>query len=180
MNDSYTQISSADDVDTMIDSMAKQLLKDYPASPLFIVLLKGGAPFATKLMFALTRLSPEYHPELDYMLVSTYGQNRTASTPVIVADVAPSTVVDGRDIVILDDVIDQGITSDFVRKTLLSRDAESVRLAVLANKAVEGRTASADYIGIEAGDKWLIGMGLDDAKHGHEHYRWTDSISQVS
>ena len=180
MKNTPQQIASSEQVDTIIDQLAQRLFDDYPSSPLFIVLLRGGAPFATKLMFALTKLSPEYHPELDYMLVSTYGQNRTASKPVIVADVAPSTVVDGRDIIILDDVIDQGITSDFVRETLLDRGAESVRLAVLANKAVEGRTASADYIGIEAGDKWLIGMGLDDAKHGHEHYRWTDSISEVS
>lgn len=179
MKNTPRQIASTEQVDIIIDRLAQQLLDNYPSSPLFVVLLRGGAPFAAKLMFAITRLSPAYHPELDYMLVSTYGQNRTASQPVVVTDIAPTTIVDGRDVVILDDVIDRGITSDFVRELFMSRSARSVKLAVLANKTPIGRVGGADYVGLDTSDQWLIGMGLDDAKSGHEHYRWTESIWEI-
>ena len=180
MNESHTLITSSDDLGTIIDRLATQLLDDYPESPLFVVLLRGGAPFAAKLMFAITKQSSDYHPELDYMVVSTYGQDRTASQPVVITDIAPDTNPDGRNIVIIDDVIDQGVTSDFVRELLLSRGAASVKLAVLVNKAVAGRISEVDYVGITTSDQWLIGMGLDDAKSGHEHFRWSDSIWEIS
>ena len=180
MNESHTLIASPEQLNTIIDGLADQILGDYAQSPLFVVLLRGGAPFASKLMFSIARQSPDYHPELDYMVVSTYGQDRTASQPVIITDLAPTTSPKGRNIVIIDDVIDQGVTSDFVRELLLSRGAKSVKLAVLVTKSVKGRSSQADYAGITTSDQWLIGMGLDDAKHGHEHYRWSDSIWEIA
>ncbi len=179
MEESHKPIASAADVDIIVTKMASQLVKDYPESPLFVALLRGGAPFATKLMFAITKQAPQYHPELDYMVVSTYGQDRTASEPVIITDLAPSTNPGGRDIIILDDVIDKGLTSDFVHELLVNRGAKSVKLAVLVDKKVEGRLSQADYAGLTANDQWLIGMGLDDAKSGHEHHRWSESIWEI-
>ena len=179
MEQQYDLVATAKQVDAAIKTIAKQLLNDYPTTPLFIALMRGAAPFASKLMFELVKQSPHYNPELDYMLVSTYGKDHTAKQPVIVADLAPDTVVKGRDIVILDDTIDQGITSDFIQSEMLSRDAKSVKLAVLASKAVPDRKSQADYIGFEAGDKWLVGMGLDDAHAAHEAYRWTGGLWEI-
>ena len=160
--------------------MAAQLLADFAgSSPLFVALMRGANPFASKLMFALARHDPNFHPELDYMMVSTYGHERTAKEPVVVTDLAPTTTVKDRDVVIIDDVIDLGITSNFVKELLTGRGAASVQLAVLASKDIPSRTSEADYIGFEAGDKWLVGMGLDDAKSGNEHYRWLDEIWEI-
>ena len=180
MNKSVNLIASAQEINSAIQTIAGQLIADYPKSPLFVVLLRGGAPFASKLMFAVAEQNPQYHPELDYMVVSTYGQDHTANQPVVVTDLAPDTNLDGRDIVIIDDVIDRGITSDFVGDLLLSRGAKSIKLAVLVDKKVPGRTSGADYVGLEAGDEWLIGMGLDDAKSGKEHYRWSEGIWEIN
>ena len=113
------------------------------------------------------------------MMVSTYGQAQTAKEPIVVTDLAPTTTVAGRDIVVIDDVIDLGVTSDFVSQLLSERGATSVKLAVLASKSVPSRTSQADYVGFEAGDKWLGGMGLDDAKSGNEYYRWLDEIWEI-
>ena len=179
MEESHKLVALPEEIDAIINKMAGQLVADYPTSPLFVALLRGGAPFASKLMFAIARLAPGYHPELDYMVVSTYGQDRTASQPVVITDLAPSTDTSNRDIVIIDDVIDKGLTSDFVHELLNSRGAKSVKLAVLVDKKVEGRISKADYTGLTANDQWLIGMGLDDAKSGHEHHRWNDSITEV-
>ena len=180
MNKSLNLIASPEEIDSLINNIAGRLIDDYPEPPLFIVLLRGGAPFASKLMFAITQQSPEYHPELDYMVVSTYGQKRIASQPVVITDLAPGTDPIGRAVVIIDDVIDQGVTSDFVRALLIERGARSVALAVLVDKQVVGRLSAADYTGLVTNDQWLIGMGLDDAKSGHEHYRWSESIWEVN
>ncbi len=179
MKQAHKLVASAQDLDEIIDKMADRLVADYPNSPLFVALLRGGAPFASKLMFAIARQAPNYHPELDYMVVSTYGQDRTANQPVVITDLAPTTDPSDRDIIILDDVIDRGVTSDFVHELLAAKGAKSVKLAVLVDKKVAGRTSEADYVGITANDQWLIGMGLDDAKSGHEHHRWDESIWEI-
>ena len=181
MNERYRQLYTSQQVDQRITELAADIARDYQDThPLFVALLRGAAPFASKLMFALAKQAPDMHPDIDYMMVSTYGADRTAKQPVIVTDLSPKTEVSGRDIVILDDVIDLGITSDFVRDTLLARGAKSVKVAVLGNKAVPSRQSQADYVGFECGDKWLVGMGLDDAQDGHEHYRWLDEIREIN
>ncbi|MCA9337054.1 hypothetical protein KC955_04275 [Candidatus Saccharibacteria bacterium] len=181
MNNSlYSHVFTQDQIDARIDELAAELLADYSdKSPLFVALMRGANPFASKLMFSLARQNPDFHPELDYMMVSTYGQKQTAKEPVVVTDLAPTTTVSARNIVVIDDVIDLGVTSDFVSQLLLERGATSVKLAVLASKAVSSRTSQANYVGFEAGDKWLVGMGLDDAKSGNEHYRWLDEIWEI-
>ena len=179
-NSQYTRLFTQTDIDAQINEIVKRILADYSdKDPLFVALMRGDNPFASKLMFAIARMAPDFHPELDYMMVSTYGQERTAKEPIVITDLAPTTMVAGRDVIVIDDVIDLGVTSDFVSKLLLSRGAASVKLAVLASKDVPSRASQADYVGFEAGDKWLIGMGLDDAKNGNEHYRWLDEIWEI-
>lgn len=179
MEANYDLIASAEEVDARITRMAHDIITNHSSTPLFVALLRGAAPFASKLMFAIAKESPEYHPDLDYMTISTYGNDHHAKQPVIVTDLAPNTDVTNRVVIILDDVIDQGVTSDFVRDLLLSRGAERVELATLATKDVPGRKSQANYTGLDAGDRWLVGMGLDDAGDGHEHFRWTDSIWEI-
>lgn len=179
MEQTHNLVASAQQVDAAITKMAQEIISKYPQTPLFVALLRGAAPFAGKLMFEIVRQSTHYQPELDYMMISTYGTDHTAKQPVIVTDLAPNTVIKGRNVIVLDDVIDQGITSDFVRDLLLSRGAKQVELATLATKDVPGRTSEADYTGFNAGNKWLVGMGLDDSKTTHEAYRWVDSIWEI-
>lgn len=179
MEKTHDLVATTADVDAAIARIAKDILQKYPTSPLFVALLRGAAPFASKLMFEIARQSPHYHPELDYMMISTYGADHTAKQPVIVTDLAPNTTVTGRAVIVIDDVIDLGVTSDFVRELLLGRGATNVELAVLAAKDAPLRRTQADYVGLMAGDKWLVGMGLDDAKAGTEAYRWLDSIWEI-
>lgn len=179
MEQTHNPVASAEQVDAAITKMAHEIITKYPKTPLFIALLRGAAPFASKLMFKIVRQSAHYQPELDYMMISTYGTDHTAKQPVIVTDLAPNTIIKDRNVIILDDVIDQGVTSDFVRDLLLDRGAKQVELATLATKDVPGRASQADYTGFNAGSKWLVGMGLDDAKMTHEAYRWMDSIWEI-
>lgn len=180
MTATYQEVASAADVEQKINQLAREILHDYETTPLFVALLRGAAPFATKLMHAIASESPEFHPELDYMMVSTYGAGRHAGEPHIVTDLAPSTEVADRPVVIIDDVLDKGITADFVARHLQARGASDVKLAVLCEKRTH-RVAdiTADYCGFSFADEWLVGMGLDDSSSVTEGYRWRDSIMQV-
>lgn len=174
-------LASSPQVEQKISQMASTIIADYESkSPIFVCLLRGAAPFAGKLMFEITRQAPEFYPQLDYMTVKTYGGERHASEPQIVMDLAPGTSVEGRDIIILDDVLDTGVTSTFVAKTLRSREAKTTALAVLVEKNINRpQHLTADYRCFEAGSEWLAGMGMDDPRTANEAYRWLDEIRIV-
>lgn len=175
-------LASSEDVSKAISAMAATMISNHSAdSPLFVALLRGAAPFTSKLMFELARQKPEFHAELDYMMVSTYGIGRTAGEPHIVTDLAPDTVVKDRTVVILDDVLDKGVTANFVIHHLQNRGADNVHLAVLCQKTVQ-RVYPIEpmYCGFTFGDEWLVGMGMDDAKTQKEGYRWLDEIRSIT
>lgn len=181
MTDRYNRLASAEEVDAKIKSIASHIIDDFPdQSPLFVSLLRGAAPFSSKLMFEIVRQAPDYHPELDYMMVSTYGTSQHAGEPHIVTDLAPTTVVNGRDVIVIDDVLDKGVTADFVRKHLQARGAAQVKLAVLCDKHTDRvHDVTADYVGFEFDDNWLVGVGMDDAEAANEGYRWLEEIWEI-
>lgn len=181
MNETYSLLATADQVDEQITRLAAEIVQNESnTSPLFVGLLRGAAPFTSKLMHAIVHQLQDFHPELDYMMVSTYGGERHASEPHIVTDLAPSTTVNGRTVIIIDDVLDKGITADFVAKYLLACGANTVKLAVLCDKTTtRERDVIADYTGFTFEDNWLVGMGMDDAEAAAEGYRWLDEIWEI-
>ena len=174
-------IATAEEVDMAISAIARAIIRDFKhENPLFVALLRGAAPFASKLMFAIDHEMPDFHPEIDYMMVSTYGDKRKAGEPHIVTDLAPDTTVSGRTVIVLDDVLDKGVTAHFVTAHLKARGAYDVKLAVLAEKRTTKEfSVVADYCGFIFDDVWLVGMGMDDAHTGKEYFRWCPTIAQV-
>lgn len=168
---------AAEDINTQVNKMAREVLRDHNnPKPVFVALLRGAAPFAVKLMLEITRQAPDFHPELDYMMVSTYGAAHRAGRPQIVTDLAPTTDIGGRTVIILDDVLDKGITADFVTQHLLRQGAMDVKLAVLVDKQTDRiKPVIADYTCFESPDVWLVGMGMDDGS-APEAYRWREDI----
>ena len=181
MSERYRTLHDAAAVNDATKRMAQEIISDYPRKkPLFVALLRGAAPFASKLLFEIARQQPEMHPELDYMMVSTYGRERHAGEPRIVTDLSPSTEVSGRTVIVLDDILDKGITANFVQQHLRSMGAGSIRLAVLASKQTKRVfDIEADYTGFTVRDEWLVGMGMDDAGLCHEGNRWIDEIWEI-
>jgi hypoxanthine phosphoribosyltransferase len=179
--DKYRRLYDAAEVNQRIGSIATEMVVNYRnKNPLFVALLRGAAPFSSKLMFEIAQLAPDMHPELDYMMVSTYGDSHHAGEPRIVTDLAPTTKVFGRDVVVIDDVLDLGRTANFVKMHLERLGAIDTRLAVLARKGAEREyPVEADYVGFDTGDAWLVGMGMDNAEETHEAYRWLDEIWEI-
>ena len=103
MTERITSLATETQVDARITEMATEVIERWgDDAPLFVGLLRGAAPFTAKLMFEIARQAPDLHPEVDYMTLSTYGDERTARKTRVVMDISPSTQVEGREVVVLD------------------------------------------------------------------------------
>ena len=130
--------------------------------PLAIGVLKGALPFMADLLKRM-----DIHLEMDFMDVSSYGNSTVSSGEVkILKDL--DTSVEGRDILIIEDIIDSGLTLSYLVDLFHYRKAKSIKIVTLLDKPA-GRKSDlkADYIGFEVPDEFVVGYGLDYA----ERYR---------
>lgn len=166
-------------VDARIDELATEIIKRYQGrQPLFVCLLRGGAPFASKLMFAISRQDPQFHPEMDYMTIRAYGDERTDKPAELVMDISPSTVTTGRHVILLDDVLDKGITAEFAAEHLKAKGASKVDLVALLQKQRQRQHfGDAVLFGFDSPPDWLTGMGLDDVRIATEANRWASFVA---
>ena len=178
----HSEILATDqEVKAAINKLAIEIIREFKnQNPLFVCLLRGGIPFSSELMFAITQQDPHFFPELDYMTVSRYGANQTPSpTPHVVMDLSYKTAITGRTVIVLDDLIDKGGTYSFTKKHLEDKGATRVYLAALAQREIdELREFDADFYCFSiASQEWLTGMGLDDPRIGNEANRWAKYVA---
>ncbi len=166
------EIHSADEVKARIGVLADRLYRSYADTPVtFVVIAEGARRFAEELVERLR--ARRVQPDLVYLRVwrtkgTTLGEVQTEA-------IDPSTFED-RDVVILDDVVDEGRTLEAVTSIVEEGDPRSVRVAVLVSKP--GRRAvhvSLHYVGFEVDEGWVVGFGMDlDGK-----YRDLDNLAIV-
>ncbi|WP_170005990.1 hypoxanthine phosphoribosyltransferase [Bacillus fonticola] len=130
--------------------------------PLAIGVLKGAMPFMADLLKRV-----DSHLEMDFMDVSSYG-NRTVSSGEVRILKDLDTSVEGRDVLIIEDIIDSGLTLSYLVELFRYRKAKSIKIVTLLDKP-SGRQADivADYVGFQVPDAFVVGYGLDYA----ERYR---------
>jgi hypoxanthine phosphoribosyltransferase len=170
-------------VNQRIAEMAAKIVERYKGKdPLFVCLLRGGAPFATKLMFEITKINPTFYPEMDYMIIKTYGDRREGTASELITDLTPDTVKEGRLAVVLDDTLDKGITAAFAEDHLKNiHRVQDVELIVMVEKDIRReRFPTATLSCFTAGPEWLVGMGLDDTATHKEAGRWASDISVIT
>lgn len=168
------------EVDARIAEIAAEITERYePSTTIFVSLLNGAQPFTSKLMYAIQAHRPDYHPNVQSMIVSRYGINREPGQLRLVTDL-PSEYRDlnGYHVVVLDDLIDGGETLAFAREHLLSYGATGVEYVVLVRKQKDRPVPPAlAMYGFETPDRWLTGMGMDDIRLGREANRWAGWIA---
>lgn len=176
-------LCSEEYIEQQIERIAQEVIERYVSfDPLFVCLMRGGVPFASKLMFAITKQNPDFHPELDYLTVSTYGNARKGSEPRIIKDLDPRTTVKERPVVLLDDVFDKGMTAQIAKEHLLDLGASSVDFVVLVSKnhpRAERVTIAPWLIGADTPSVWLTGMGMDDTGIAKEGNRWLSLVAEA-
>jgi hypoxanthine phosphoribosyltransferase len=168
------------EVEARIAEMAVEITRSYKGTDtLFVSLLNGALPFTAKLMCAIQHHDPYFHPNVQSMIVSSYGSNRDPGVPRLVTDLPPDyRVLTGRHVVLLDDLVDRGGTTDFTERHLYGYGATAIERIVLVKKLksppVECNLA---MYGFEAPDVWLTGMGMDNVIIATEANRWAGWIA---
>ena len=140
-----------------VAKLGKQITEDYTGKkPVMICILKGASVFFCDLIRQI-----DLPLEIDFMVVSSYGASTKSSGEVrMVKDLDRS--VQGRDVILVEDIVDSGMTLSFLKKTLIGRGAESLRIATLLDKPARRRVdLTADYSCFEIPDAFVVGYGLD-------------------
>ena len=146
-----------------VDELGAQITADYQGkNPLIVSVLKGSYVF----MADLTRRI-NVPCQVDFMVGSSDGAGTKTSGEVqIIKDLENS--IDGRDLIIVEDILDSGVTLNYLMKVLTARGANSIRLCTLLSKPDRRRVdVPVDYLGFEIPDEFVVGYGLDFA----ERYR---------
>ncbi|MHB8792679.1 MAG: hypoxanthine phosphoribosyltransferase [Thermoleophilia bacterium] len=150
-------ILSEKEIRARVSELAARISADYAdKEPLLVCVLKGAVFFMADLVRELTVPS-----ELDFMAVSSYGSATDSSGVVrILKDLDAN--IEGRNVVIIEDIIDSGLTLSYLRKNLRSRNPASVEVCSLLTKPSRRKVDIAcKYVGFEVPDKFVVGYGLD-------------------
>jgi hypoxanthine phosphoribosyltransferase len=151
----------AEDLQRRVAELGEEISGDYEGRDLVMIgVLKGAVLFIADLMRHLT-----VPCEVDFMAVSSYGSQTDSSGVVrILKDLdAP---IDGRDVLIVEDIIDSGLTLQYLLRNLRARGPRSLEVCALLTKPERRRVElPIRYVGFEIPDRYVIGYGLDYAQH---------------
>ena len=155
----YTLYSEAD-IHAKVRELAAAIDRDYAGcSPFLIGVLKGCFVFMADLARAITLPC-----DIDFMSVSSYG-NGTSTTGAVSITKDLSRDIEGRDVLIVEDILDSGVTLSYLKSYLQNRKPASLRICTLLDKPARRRAdITADYVGFTCPDSFVVGYGLDYAE----------------
>src|SRR5450755_767626 len=146
---------SAEKIQNRIRELGEKISADYPTGNLHMIcILKGAVFFMTDLVRAMKR-----DVQLDFMVISTYGKGKTSSGEVkVTKDLDIS--LEGADVLIVEDIVDSGVTLNYLMRVLEQRKPHSIRIAALLDKPERRlRSVHANYVGFQIPDKFVVGFG---------------------
>jgi hypoxanthine phosphoribosyltransferase len=158
-------------IQTRVADMAAEIRRDFPDDVHLIAVLKGAFVFLSDLV----RCIPG-KVSLDFMATSSYAAGTTTSGEVkLVKDL--DLTLDGRNVIIVEDIVDSGLTLHYLHEILRARNPRTLRTACLLSKPSRRRVeVRVEYVGFEIEDRFVVGYGLDYA----EQYRNLPYIGVVS
>ena len=161
---------SADQIQKRVAAMAAEIRKDFPDDLHVVAVLKGAFIFLSDLIRSMPG-----QVSLDFMAVSSYAKGTTTSGEVrLQKDL--DTTLNGRNVVIVEDIVDTGLTLTYLQEILRARNPRTLRTACLLSKPSRRKVnVKVEYIGFELEDRFVVGYGLDYA----EQYRNLPYISVV-
>lgn len=167
MSETVREMIPEADLNARIAELGAQISKDYEGESVYLIcILRGAAPFACELAKRIT-----VPVTIDYMTTSSYGAGTVSTGEVrIKSDVEIS--VEGRNVLIVEDIIDSGNTLHYLLDVFKNRNAKSVRLCTMLDKPERREVAvDVDYVGFTIPDEFVVGYGLDyDQKYRNLPY----------
>lgn len=155
--DRFRRYLDADTIQSRVEEMGRQIAADYSdTTPILVSVLNGAFMFTADLMRAI-----DTDCEIDFIKLSSYGAAKVSS-----GDVSELKSVDapleGRDVIIVEDIVDTGLTMEFMKERLREYDPASLRVATLLHKPKATEPdLKLDYVGFQIPDLFVIGYGLD-------------------
>jgi hypoxanthine phosphoribosyltransferase len=147
---------SGDQIQKRVAELSSQIRGDFPDDLHLVAVLKGAFIFLSDLVRHMSG-----HVSLDFMAVSSYAKGTTSSGEVrLQKDL--DTTLDGRNVVIIEDIVDTGLTLNYLQDILRARNPRSLRTACLLSKPSRRKTeVKVEYIGFTIEDRFVVGYGLD-------------------
>ena len=158
LNDIEKVLLSEEELQNIVHRLGSQISEDYKGKNLVLVsVLKGSVVFMADLMRAIT-----IPCAIDFMAVSSYGAGTQTSGVVKIIKDLDTEVVSGADLLIVEDILDSGVTLEYLMRILSARNPNSIKICTLLDKP-ERRKApiKADYAGAQIPDAFVVGYGLD-------------------
>jgi hypoxanthine phosphoribosyltransferase len=159
-NDLKKILIDKDKLQNRIMELGKEISKDYKGKDLLVIcVLKGGVLFMSDLVQNI-----DIPLEMDFMAVSSYGNSTHSSGVVrIIKDLDAS--IENKDLLIVEDIVDSGLTLSYLMDLLKSRGIKSIKVCSLLEKP-ENKVSNVnvDYIGFQVPDEFVVGYGLDYAQ----------------
>ncbi|WP_317315950.1 hypoxanthine phosphoribosyltransferase [Peptostreptococcus russellii] len=158
---------SEEEIKAKVKELAKRIEKDYEGQDVLLVgILKGASVFVADLMREI-----KLDVNIDFMSVSSYGSGTVSSGTVkILKDLDVD--IEGKNVLIVEDIIDSGATLSNLYDTLMTRNPKSLKLCTLLDKPERRKVhIKVDYVGYEIEDKFIVGYGIDyDEKYRNLPY----------
>jgi hypoxanthine phosphoribosyltransferase len=155
--DRFRRYLHADTIQSRVREMGRQITQDYAdTTPILVSVLNGAFMFTADLMRAI-----DTDCEIDFIKLSSYGAAKVSSGEVRELK-SVDAELDGRDVVIVEDIVDTGLSMDFMKERLREYDPASLRVATLLHKPTATEPdLTLDYVGFQIPDLFVIGYGLD-------------------
>ncbi len=150
------ELISREEIEKKIQELADQISKDYEGKTIeFICVLKGAAIFTVELA-----LKVKPNVRLEFIEVSSYSGTESTGTIKVNKDISAN--IEGKDVIIVEDIIDTGRTLSYLKQYLLNRKPNSLKICTLVDKPSR-RVADVkvDYVGFEIENKYIVGHGFD-------------------
>jgi len=160
-NREFVKLISKERLSLEIERLGKEITGDYAEkAPLFVVVLNGAFMFAADLIREL-----RMNARVTFIRVSSYTSMQSSGNVKQVLGLTEN--IEGKDIVLIEDIIDSGLTAKIVIQELQERGAASVRIATLLRKRIaEHNTLPISYVGFDIEDRFVVGYGLDFNEKG--------------
>ena len=165
-NDVESVLISEEELKQICKNLGEQITRDYEGKNLLVVsVLKGSVVFLADLLREI-----KCHCQIDFLSVSSYSGTKTTGVVKFKKDLDIDP--DGMDILIVEDILDSGITLSYLSSVLMGRNANSIKICTLLDKPANRKTdIKADYVGRVIPDAFVIGYGLDyDEKYRNLPY----------
>ena len=159
-NDIESVLYSEQELQDCVKRIAGEITRDFAGQePIFIGVLKGSFIFIADLMRHV-----DLHCSVDFMAVSSYGKG-SVTTGAVKINKDLSANIEGKPVIMVEDILDSGLTLSYLTKYLMQRKPASISIATLLDKPARRRAeVKPDYVGFEVPDAFVVGYGLDYAE----------------